>query len=102
MQLSWSFPQLIVNPREGALPNVVIGINWICTASDDVNSVSDTGTVMLGNPNPAEFTPYDQITYTMAYNWVAEGISMEVVQNNVLAKLAALSAPVIQPQNPPF
>lgn len=102
MQILWSFPQLIVNPREGELQNVVVGINWVCTATDGQNTAASSGTVMLGKPNPAEFIPYNDITESMAYNWVSESISMPDVQSSLMLSLGSLSRPVIQPQNPPF
>lgn len=102
MQFNWSFPQFIVNPQEGTLQNVVVGINWVCTGSDGIITSSASGTVKLGSPNPAEFVPYQDITQEMAYQWVSGSISMSGVEANIALQIAALSKPIIQPQNPPF
>lgn len=102
MQFNWSFPQFIVNPQEGPLQNVVVGINWVCTGTDGIITSSASGTVKLGTPNPAQFIPYADITQEMAYNWVSQSISMQGVQDQIARQIAALSMPVIQPQNPPF
>lgn len=102
MQFDWSFPQFIVNPQEGPLQNVVVGINWICTGTDGIITSSASGTVKLGTPNPAQFIPYADITQEMAYNWVSQSISMQGVQDQIARQIVALSMPVIQPQNPPF
>lgn len=99
---TWTFPQFIVNPQEGALQNVVVGINWVCTGTDGVNTSSASGTVQLGSPNPAEFIPYADITQAMAAEWVSQGISMTGVEVEIAKQIAALSQPTIQPQNPPF
>jgi len=102
MKFTWTFPQFIVNPEEGPLQNVVVGINWVCTGTDGSATSSASGTVKLGSPNPAQFTPYADITQEMAYQWVAGGISMSGVEAQIAKQIAALSKPTIQPQNPPF
>jgi len=102
MKFAWTFPQFIVNPQEGTLQNVVIGINWVCTGTDGIITSSASGTIKLGTPNPAEFTPYSEITQEMAYQWVSDSISMSGVEAEIAKQIAALSQPIVQPQNPPF
>ena len=99
---TWTFPQFIVNPQEGALQNVVVGINWVCTGTDGTVTSSASGTVKLGTPNPAQFIPYADITQEMAYQWVAGQISMPGVEAEIAKQIVSLSQPIIQPQNPPF
>lgn len=102
MQFAWTFPQFIVNPQEGTLQNVVVGINWVCTGTDGQATSSASGTVKLGSPNPAEFIPYADITQEMAYQWVSYFISIPGVEEQLAKQIAAISQPIIQPQNPPF
>jgi hypothetical protein len=99
---TWSFPQFIVDPIYGGLPNVVTAINWVCTGTDGVMTSSASGTAKLGTPNPAEFTPYADITQEMAYQWVSGCISMPGVEAQIAGQIAMLSKPIVQPQNPPF
>lgn len=102
MQFNWTFPQFIVDPVYDGLPNVVTAINWVCTGTDGNVTSSSSGTVKLGNPNPAEFVPYNQITQEMAYQWVSQGLNTTGVENGIAAQIALISKPQIQPQNPPF
>jgi len=102
MKYTWSFPQFIVNPTSGGLSNVVTAINWVCTGTDGLVTSSSSGTVQLGSPNPAEFVPYNQITQEMAFNWVSQSISVSGVESAIAAQIKQISAPQIQPQNPPF
>lgn len=102
MQFNWTFPQFIVNPQEGGLQDVVVGINWVCTGSYGSYNAASSGTVKLGTPNPAQFIPYADITQEMAYQWVSDSISMPGVEAEIARQIAALSQPVVQPQNPPF
>ena len=102
MKYTWSFPQFIVNPTSGGLSNVVTAIKWVCTGTDGLVTSSSSGTVQLGSPNPAEFVPYDQITQEMAFNCVSQSISVSGVESAIAAQIKQISAPQIQPQNPPF
>ena len=102
MKFSWSFPQFIVNPDSMGLRNVVTAINWVCTGTDGIVSSTSSGTANLGQPNPAEFVPYADITQEMAYQWVSGCISMPGVEAEIAKQIAVLSQPVVQPQNPPF
>jgi hypothetical protein len=102
MKFTWNFPQFVVNPQQNNLKNVVVVINWICTGTDGTNTSSASGSVKLGEPNPAEFIPYQDITQEMAASWVASLISVPGVEAQIAAQIAALSIPVIQSQSPPF
>jgi len=102
MKFTWNFPQFIVNPEQDGLKDVVVGINWVCTGTDGTNTSSASGSVKLGDPNPAEFIPYQDITQEMAAGWVASLISVPGVEAQIAAQIAALSPAPIQPQNPPF
>jgi hypothetical protein len=102
MKFAWAFPQFVVNPSLDGLTNVVTAINWVCTGTDGNVTSSASGTVNLGTPNPAQFTPYSDITQEMAYAWVSESISMPGVESGIAAQIEHLSQPLTQTQNPPF
>jgi len=102
MIFTWTFPQFIVNPTTDGLTNMVTAVNWVCTGTDGTISSSASGTAKLGTPNPAEFVPYADITYAMAYAWVSDCISMPAVETGIAAQITQLSQPVSQPQLPPF
>ena len=102
MKYTWTFPQFIVNPTSDGLTNVVTAINWVCTGTDGTVSSSSSGTATLGTPNPAEFVPYADITYALAYAWVAGCISIPAVENSIAQQVQQLSQPVLQTQAAPF
>lgn len=102
MQYTWEFPQFIVNPSVDGLTNVVTAINWVCTGTNGLVTSSFSGTAYLGVPNPAEFVPYANITQQMAYQWVADCISMPGVEAQIASQINLLSQTAAQTQNPPF
>jgi len=99
---TWTFPQFIVSPTSDGLPNVVTAINWVCTGTNGSISSSASGTVQLGAPNPAEYIPYADITYAMAFAWVDQSINMRAVESGITSQLSQLTQPVVQTQAPPF
>lgn len=99
---NWTFPQFIVDPIKDGLTEVVTAINWVCTGTDGNIGSSDSGTVVLGQPNPLQYVPYNQITQEMAFNWVSKYINIQIVEMSIAKQIAQLSVPQVQPQNPPF
>jgi len=102
MQFTWSFPQFIVNPLSDSLPNVVTAINWVCTGTNGSITSSSSGTANLGQPNPAEFVPYNDITQSLAAQWVSQCISMSGVEELIAMQIGQLTKPISQSQTPPF
>jgi len=102
MNFAWSFPQFIVNPLSNGLPNVVTAINWVCTGTDGSVTSSSSGTANLGTPNPAEFVSYDDITQSLAAQWVSQCISMLGVEELIAVQIGQLTKPISQSQTPPF
>lgn len=102
MQFTWTFPQFIVSPVYDGMTNVVTAINWVCTGTDGFVTSSNSGTVNLEAPNPAQFVPYDQITQEMAFSWVSQSINTTAVQAGIAAQITQISKSQVQPQNPPF
>ena len=98
MEFTWTYPQLIVNPTEQGLPNVVVAINWVCTGTDGNKSASSSGTVRLPSPNPAEFIPFDQITNDMAATWVKSMLNADAVEKSIERRIALASIPVLEPR----
>ena len=99
---NWTFPQFIVDPVKDDLSDVVTAINWVCTGTDGGVNSTDSGTVVLGSPNPSQFIPYDQITQEIAFNWVSNCINMDIVETSIAKQILQLSIPQVQPQNPPY
>ena len=95
MQYTWTFPQLIVEPVQGTLPNVVIAINWVCTGTDGITSASQNGTVRLEQPSSAGFIPYDDISHDIAMQWVSGKISIKAVQKQIETAIANASKPIV-------
>ncbi len=99
---TWSFPQFEVAPSEDGLTNVVSVIHWRLDALDGIYSAGAYGTVALGAPDPAAFTPYDQITEQWAIDAVSANIDLPVVESALTGEIAKKQNPPTVPMAPPF
>lgn len=100
---NWTFPQFVIEPAVGDMPNVVTAMVWMCTGVDDLDGQSalESGRVALTKPTPDHFIPFDEITQELALSWLSSYISMPGVERLIADRIARLRQPV-QPINPPF
>jgi hypothetical protein len=99
---TWSFPQFEVAPSEDGLTNVVSVIHWRLDALDGIYSAGAYGTVALGAPDPAAFTPYDQITEQWAIDAVSANIELAQVEAALAGEINKKKNPPTVPMAPPF
>ncbi len=77
----WTFPSLDVKRSAFGLPDVVYGINWVCSAGD---GQGHTAQVYGSCPVPfvAEdaFTQYGDLTEEIVLGWLTENLGDEQMQ----------------------
>ena len=69
---TWEILNLETVPSINELENVVAGVRWLITATDDVNSTTVEGTVELENPLAEEFIAYSDLTKEQVISWTQE------------------------------
>jgi hypothetical protein len=99
---TWSFPQFDVVPSEDGLTDVVKTIHWRYDAVDGEYAAGAYGTVGLGEPNPTDFIPYDQLTEAWAINAVSASINVPEMQAALEKQIADEKNPPIVPMAPPW
>lgn len=99
---TWSFPQFEVAPSEDGLADVVCVIHWRLDAIDGSYNAGAYGSVGLGAPNPAAFTPYDQITEQWAIDAVSACIDVPAVEAALAGEINKKMNPPTVPMVPPF
>ena len=99
---TWSFPQFEVAPSEDGLTDVVSVINWQLSALDGIYNAGAYGTVALGPPNPAAFTPYDEITEQWAIDAVSMYVDVPELEASLASQIAKSKNPPTVPMAPPF
>lgn len=87
---AWTINKLDVRPTQNSLSDVVYNIHWTYTAtSDQVDSdgnaytVKTIGTSPVGEPNPNDFTDFDDLTQSQVEGWLAMDGSIENINDHV-------------------
>lgn len=96
MNYTWGFPALNVVFSEDNLSNVIQSVSWTLTATDAEYSANCYGSIGLGSPNPASFTPYEQVTEAQVQSWTIEALGQERVDS----LMANLAEQIEQQKNP--
>lgn len=99
---TWSFPQFDVVPSEDGLADVVKTIHWRYDAVDGEYSSGAYGTVNLGDPNPNDFIPYNQLTRDWTIAAVSDSVNVADLQATLAQAIADQKNPPIVPMAPPF
>jgi len=93
----WIFNPLTVKPAEGSLTDVVFLVDWRRTATDGTFSAQCYGQVSLGPPNPANYTPFSDLTKAQVTQWVQDTIgAQQITQMD-----QSLAGDIERQQNPP-
>jgi len=99
---SWTFPQFDVAPSEDGLSQVVKTIHWRLDAIDAGITAGAYGSVALGQPDPAHFIPYADITEQWAIDQTSALIDLPAVQAALAGEIAKKKNPPVVPMTPPF
>jgi len=99
---SWTFPQFDVAPSEDGLSQVVKTIHWRFDAIESGITAGAYGTVALGQPDPAHFTPYADITEQWAIEQTSALIDLPAVEAALAGEIAKKKNPPVVPLVPPF
>ena len=105
IQYSWVFPKLGVTYNEGMLTNVVSTSYFYYIAEENGVRVSWPGSTNLYAPNPASFTPYDQVTEEQVISWTETAIGpekMQLMRDKLAQQLQAELEPKKGDLNPPW
>jgi hypothetical protein len=106
----WVVSSLDSYPKDAeGLTDVICVIHWRYQAeqveNDKTYFAEVYGTLSVPSPNPADFVPYDQVTYEMVCGWLEAGLDQvsldenldSQIENQINPKIVSLPLPF---QNP--
>jgi hypothetical protein len=101
----WIISQLECKAQEGNLTDVVITIHWRRNATevdgDKTYTAEVYSTVSLANPDPAHFTPYNELTQAQVEGWLDASLDVTAIDANLDAQIAnQKNPPVVTPPLP--
>ena len=104
IQYNWEFPEnaFEVYPMEGTLENVIKYIKWIRNAEDGEYKASNSATFVCGDPDPNNYTPYDQITKEQVIQWLESGLKIDLIDMALEGNINDQKAPKTEILPNPF
>lgn len=98
---TWNIAQLERHLPDGdTCPDgAVYTAHWTVSLEEDGETASAYGSVGIGEPDPANFTPFDQLTKEQVVNWVLSTLGVdqvvtieEALHNQIQQKINPTSA----------
>jgi hypothetical protein len=104
INFTWTYDTLDVQLTDGSLQNVVTSVNWSCVGvdADTGASLSSSGSVGLGPPDPNNFIQYDDLSYDDVLAWVSASMDTSGVQTQVGNDIDSIINSGIVTMLPPF
>ena len=88
---NWVVSQMEVKNQEGNLQDVVYIIHYRYQANEvdgDKTYFAETySTVSLSAPDPADFTPYNELTKAQVEGWLAASLPVEAMQASLASQI---------------
>jgi hypothetical protein len=98
MRYQWLYGPATVK-NEDSLTDVIIEIAWQCVGFDDAkgNNYKISGSVDTPPVDPAQFTPFDQVTQSQVESWVFAVVDKNQTELALLAQSQQI--PDVKPFN---
>jgi hypothetical protein len=90
-EFKWKINEMQSAKSEDGLTDVVKNISWTYSLQEIVGNnnwyVEEVGNYGCGNPDPDNYTPYDELTFEQVTGWLEAGFDMPVLQERLITKL---------------
>lgn len=101
----WVISSLQCKPKEESMTDVVIIVDWRRTCAETIDGkdyYADVyGSYSCSNPNPEDFTPYDQLTYEQVCSWLDAALPVEQLDLNLDQQIEnQVNPPTVTPPLP--
>lgn len=96
--MQWKIVSIECKPLEDSLSNVATVAHWTLSDTDGDLSASVYGSQSLPEADPADFTPYEDLTEATVVTWVQAAMGEDQVaayESNVAAQLETLANPPV-------
>lgn len=98
----WQIEWMNTTPTSADPAEAVITVGWRCNGTQDSYSASVYSTCSLPPADPANFTPYADLTQDIVLGWIwANGVDKDATEAAVQAQIDnQINPPVIKPALP--
>ena len=88
---TWTVENMVTNPQEGSLIDVVVFVNWRrvgqTLANDIIYTANQFGCMACETPSSTDFTAYPDLTYLQVCGWLNEGLDVPTIDNAIYQNL---------------
>jgi hypothetical protein len=76
------------------LQDVIQTVHWRYRGTDENGVTAETyGATAVGQPNPQDFTPFDEVTASDVEGWLESLLDVPTMQENLQAQIALIITP---------
>ena len=92
---TWKINAVDCYTSKDGLEKVAYNVHWSFFATDGENNASMIGVQSVGEPNPDNFVPFDQLTEEQVVSWITASMDVEQMQANLDKQIEDLVAPKV-------
>ena len=111
MEFEWIISAMDCKINEGVMADVVQTVHWRYNATEIIPTSGSTDTTYfaeiygantVGEPTPADFTDYNDLTKIQVVGWLESELDITTMQTNLENQIALQITPVDVTLPPPF
>lgn len=94
---NWTISSLECVPSKDELTNIVQTIHWRLSATDDTDNISveSYGAQTLPEPNPDQYSQYEDLTLETVVGWLEGRMDVDTIKENLETQILEKRTPKI-------
>ncbi len=100
IQYNWVISAVEYAPTENELEKVIKAVHWRYQATEGEISVEAYGSQAMAEPDPENYTPYEEITEAMIIEWLEGSMDVEPMKEALKNLIEDVKNPKIIIDNP--
>jgi len=91
---TWKINAVDCEVSKNDMANVVYGVHWSLFAQDEEGRMASIiGMQSVGDPDPENFTPFDELTEDIVVGWIEGAMDMDMLQENLTRQIEEIATP---------
>lgn len=91
---TWKINAVDCEVSKNDMANVVYGVHWSLFAQDEEGRMASIiGMQSVGDPDPENFTPFDELTEEMVVGWIEGAMDINMLKENLTRQIEEIATP---------
>lgn len=91
----WVISSMDEYPQSEGLTDVVFNVHWRRQAEDEQYFAEVYGCQAVSQPDPSQFTPYDQLTFEQVCGWLEASMDVPAMDASLAQQIEDLNNPKV-------